>query len=34
MRHPDYVADGMEILRWAPLTDVRPIYQAMQDTPA
>jgi aryl-alcohol dehydrogenase-like predicted oxidoreductase len=32
MRHPDYVADGMEILRWAPLADVRPIYQAMQDT--
>jgi uncharacterized protein len=29
MRHPDYVADGLEVLRWAPLGDARRIYEAM-----
>ncbi len=30
MRHPDYVADGMEVLSWPPLPDVRKIYEAMR----
>jgi aryl-alcohol dehydrogenase-like predicted oxidoreductase len=29
MRHPDYVADGMEVLRWAPLGDARKIYDGV-----
>ncbi len=31
MRHPDYVADGMEILKWPPLPDVAKLYRAMAD---
>jgi hypothetical protein len=31
MRHPDYVADGMEVLKWPALGDVRRIYEAMRD---
>jgi hypothetical protein len=30
MRHPDYVEDGMAVLGWPPLPDVRPIYEAMR----
>ncbi len=30
MRHRDYVEDGMGILGWPPLPDVRPIYEAMR----
>jgi len=30
MRHPSYVEDGMGILAWPPLPDVRPIYEAMR----
>ncbi|MBI2164137.1 MAG: hypothetical protein HYU32_08440, partial [candidate division NC10 bacterium] len=30
MRHPAYVKDGMTILAWPPLQDVRPIYEAMR----
>jgi aryl-alcohol dehydrogenase-like predicted oxidoreductase len=26
MRHPDYVADALEVLAWPPLSDVRAIY--------
>ncbi|MBI2368841.1 MAG: hypothetical protein HYV08_01085 [Deltaproteobacteria bacterium] len=29
MRRPTYVADAMEVLRWAPLDDVEPIYRAV-----
>jgi hypothetical protein len=29
MRHPDYVEDGLEVLRWAPLADVRKVYDAL-----
>ncbi|MFI5341675.1 MAG: aldo/keto reductase [Candidatus Methylomirabilales bacterium] len=29
MRHPEYVEDGMGILGWPPLPDVRPIYEAV-----
>jgi hypothetical protein len=31
MRHPDYVSDGMEILKWPLLGDVRKIYEAMAE---
>jgi len=31
MRHPDYVADGMEVLKWLTLGDVGRIYDAMRD---
>ncbi len=34
MRHPDYVADGMEILKWPPLGDVRKVYEAMAEVRA
>ena len=34
MRHPDYVSDGMEILKWAPLGDSRKIYDAMAEVRA
>jgi uncharacterized protein YyaL (SSP411 family)/aryl-alcohol dehydrogenase-like predicted oxidoreductase len=30
MRHRDYVEDGMGILAWPPLPDVRPIYEAVR----
>jgi hypothetical protein len=30
MRHPSYVEDGMGILAWPRLPDVRPIYEAMR----
>jgi uncharacterized protein YyaL (SSP411 family)/aryl-alcohol dehydrogenase-like predicted oxidoreductase len=30
MRHRDYVEDGMGILGWPPLPDVRPIYEAVR----
>jgi len=30
MRHPSYVEDGMGILGWPPLPDVRPIYEAIR----
>ena len=30
MRHPAYVEDGMGILSWAPLPEVRPIYEAVR----
>jgi len=30
MRHPAYVEDGMAVLGWPPLPDVRPIYEAMR----
>jgi len=30
MRHPSYVEDGMAILAWPPLPDVRPIYEVMR----
>ena len=31
MRHPEYVEDGMEILKWPPLSDVRKIFEAMRE---
>jgi hypothetical protein len=31
MRHPDYVSDGMEILKWPPLGDARKVYEAMAE---
>jgi hypothetical protein len=31
MRHPDYVSDGLEILKWAPLGDARKAYDAMSE---
>jgi predicted aldo/keto reductase-like oxidoreductase len=31
MRMPAYVDDALRILSWPPLTDVVPIYQAVQD---
>jgi len=31
MRHPDYVADGMEILRWPPLPDAVRLYRAVAE---
>jgi uncharacterized protein len=34
MRHPDYVADGLEVLKWSPLGDVRRIYEAMREVRA
>ena len=34
MRHPDYVSDGLEILKWPPLGDVRKIYEAMREVRA
>ncbi len=30
MRHPDYVSDGLEVLRWPPLGDARAVYEAMR----
>jgi aryl-alcohol dehydrogenase-like predicted oxidoreductase len=30
MRHPAYVEDGMEVLKWPPLADVRKTYEAMR----
>ena len=30
MRHPAYVEDGMGIMSWPPLPEVRPIYEAVQ----
>jgi len=34
MRHPDYVSDGLEVLKWSPLGDVRRIYEAMREVRA
>ena len=34
MRHPDYVTDGMDVLKWSPLGDVRRIYEAMREVRA
>jgi uncharacterized protein YyaL (SSP411 family)/aryl-alcohol dehydrogenase-like predicted oxidoreductase len=34
MRHPDYVSDGLEVLKWAPLGNVRAIYDAMSEVRA
>jgi uncharacterized protein YyaL (SSP411 family)/aryl-alcohol dehydrogenase-like predicted oxidoreductase len=31
MRHPDYVADGMEILKWPPLPDPAKLFAAVRD---
>ncbi|MBI4537761.1 MAG: DUF255 domain-containing protein [candidate division NC10 bacterium] len=31
MRHPDYVADGMEVLKWPPLPDVAKLYRAVAE---
>jgi uncharacterized protein YyaL (SSP411 family)/aryl-alcohol dehydrogenase-like predicted oxidoreductase len=31
MRHPAYVPDGLEVLAWPPLADVRRIYEAMDE---
>jgi hypothetical protein len=31
MRHPEYVEDGMEILKWPTLPDVRKIFEAMRE---
>jgi hypothetical protein len=31
MRHPEYVSDGMEILKWASLADIRKMYEAMSE---
>jgi hypothetical protein len=30
MRHREYVEDGLGILGWSPLADVRPIYEAVR----
>jgi uncharacterized protein YyaL (SSP411 family)/aryl-alcohol dehydrogenase-like predicted oxidoreductase len=30
MRHPAYVEDGMEVLKWPPLADVRKTFEAMR----
>jgi aryl-alcohol dehydrogenase-like predicted oxidoreductase len=32
MRTPAYVVDSLEVLRWPPLPDVRPVYDALQKT--
>jgi len=34
MRHPDYVSDGLEVLKWPPLGDVRKIYEATRSVRA
>jgi aryl-alcohol dehydrogenase-like predicted oxidoreductase len=34
MRHPDYVPDGLEVLKWSPLGDVRRIYEAVREVRA
>jgi hypothetical protein len=34
MRHPDYVSDGLEVLAWPPLADVRKVYGAMGEVRA
>jgi hypothetical protein len=34
MRHPDYVSDGLEVLKWPPVGDVRRIYEAMREVRA
>jgi hypothetical protein len=34
MRHPDYVSDALEVLRWPPVGDVRKIYEAMREVRA
>ena len=34
MRHPDYVSDGLEVLKWSPLGDVRRIYEAVREVRA
>jgi uncharacterized protein len=31
MRHADYVTDGLEILKWAPLGNAHKIYEAMTE---
>ncbi|HSB73679.1 MAG TPA: aldo/keto reductase [Candidatus Methylomirabilis sp.] len=31
MRDPEYVEDGMEILKWPPLSEVRKIYEAVRE---
>jgi hypothetical protein len=31
MRHPDYVSDGLDVLKWPPVGDVRRIYEAMRE---
>ena len=34
MRHPEYVSDGMEILKWPLLGDARKVYEAMSEVRA
>jgi hypothetical protein len=34
MRHPDYVVDGVEVLKWSPLGDTRKVYEAMREVRA
>ena len=34
MRHPDYVSDGLEVLKWPPLGDAGRVYSAMRDVRA
>ncbi len=34
MRHPDYVSDALEVLRWAPLGDARKIFEVMREVRA
>jgi hypothetical protein len=34
MRHPDYVVDGLEVLKWSPLGDTRKVYEAMREVRA
>ncbi len=31
MRHPDYVADALEILKWPPLGDARKVYDSIRE---
>ena len=31
MRHPDYVSDGMEVLKWPPPGNVRKVYAEMPE---
>jgi hypothetical protein len=34
MRHPDYVVDGLDVLKWSPLGDTRKVYDAMREVRA
>jgi hypothetical protein len=31
MRHPDYVSDGMEVLKWPPPGNVRKVYAGVAE---